>query len=308
MKPLTLEENHVEKILVLQNGYTNKTKIKSEITFNTCGFDSIMQIYVALDLDYNVFDVYNDCDFTKLMNAIKLSTKYIKKKVYVSRNNLLFDLYDNSPSLPKSFVFPDNQKIKQLNCYCGVSDLFHNLCLQNNILNSIAVIRECEECKTKSIRLNPFVLVDLQKLNFEHIQSVILTQQKQKICKCGKLLQIRIKYNDTVLIEVGKTDVSRSVNFDSIEKKIVLGDENYSLKGIIEHTGAHFKSYILRKNGCWECYDDLYGHKQTGFPAKMNVACLFFVKGIKLFKQNTLPIFSILSQTRMSQAHMNGRP
>lgn len=276
LNPLT-DNDRISDVLVLHNGYMNKSKTKSQSTFNTCAFDSIMYSFLVLDVDYKIFDENEGGKFINLLYAIRNCEKIIKKAVYVERNNLLYEIYDSSENLPKSYSFEDNINIKQLNCYSGVTELFVNICLNNQILNSMAIINECKHCQTIATRLNPFVLVDLQKTEMENIH--ILTTKKEKQCKCGRSIQIKYEYNDIVCIEVGKLDVSRQVAFNSIQTKIVLNEENYSLKAVIEHTGCHFKTYVLRKNEYWECFDDLLESKSQNVPAKLTVACLFFVKG-----------------------------
>lgn len=111
-----INNEKVQQVDILRNGFTYKTKSRSETVSNTFPVNSIIYFYIIFEVDYSGKQNYDD-----LSQLISLVIKKSYQKALVKRNNIVFSMFPNRVTISEN-------NVKTLNLYGGIGDMFEKMC------------------------------------------------------------------------------------------------------------------------------------------------------------------------------------
>lgn len=247
-------------IVMLQNGNlceSLKDGKERLVVINTCGFDSIVQLFAAActhEIFYNI-----------LVNATSDIFQFIKnfidkgpcKSIYKQRATLL--------RRNEIFVSKNTFDVITINAISNVCNLCEFLL---NEEPSCTLLKECDNCKkTSSRNLTVFNLdfETIQSRGYNTIAQAIenYTSTNHKQCtQCAGNIKLTVAYHSHLLIEC-VVDANVQVELKTFPKLITLDNASFSLVGIINYRGGrnirsvgHYTAYTLYGNK-WILFDDL---------------------------------------------------
>lgn len=267
-------------IPIIRNGHTSivtsKNYKRTIVTYNTCGFDSLLSIYTCLYFDNPSFrgTFFGQSKFAAFVKAYfdsfnqkNDSKNFAKtedlKKLYDERNVLLKEMF-TLQFYSKSKNMKKNGDIIHIDCSTGIGGFFGQLCLEmcNNIGSSIET-KTCGKCERTTGTVLPFISVFTIDLDLGNIQeSIRLQSSKNRSCKyCKSKCVMKRVLNNLVALEVEPNiavGLQKKISIEDISQTIEMG-KNLQQFAIVEYDPSlrHFKSYIKRKNVEWLIYDDM---------------------------------------------------
>lgn len=245
-----------QKIPVISNGYISRTNKSSEQVLNTCGFDSVLSVLMALYVDIEFFKNIMDKENSTIFHLIKESFSNVSKSFYQMRNKILIDFNPNGPQ-----IYENGLTVYDLET--NISTVI-NYIIDKNILNfySFTKIINCP-CSFNldiSFVYLPININYLEMYGIQYLQQTIVSNDCYT-CDCGKPAIVEIKYNELLIIDVQQNPIiEEAIDVNIIPKVIHVDNINYKLKAFIERTGneksGHYIANILRPDNSWQQYDD----------------------------------------------------
>lgn len=247
---------------------------------NTCGFDSVSQIFCCAFCDSHIFKKYVEelADINKFAFFLcKIICSGVNTHTYKLRAEILLDSWPTT-QLPENII--------KINAEDTVVNVIKKLCgLEFSIGYTLIKCSGCSE--TTSSRIS-FLSVEINN-PFNIATAVSETCREQYItkpcnkCKLNKQISETVLDGNLLIIEpVNTLNVSLEIvsQVDSIEKRININNFEYLLRGVIGYEGSvcslgHFIAYCLRHNGKWQTYNDLEKQIQYCPPSKIIRSQLF---------------------------------
>ena len=246
-------------MFVLQNGNlceSLKDKKDRLVVLNTCGFDSIIQLFAAA------------CTHEKSYNIIMNSPSDIFKFItnFVQKGPCKFIYKGRATQLRKidSFVSTNLSHIVTINAVSNVNNLCERLLTEDP---SYTLLKNCKNCKKQTSK--NFVLLNLDfETILEHGYSTIVqaidnyVKTNHTHCKqCNKQQDITITYHSHLVIECIE-DPNVKIPLKTFPKIIELGNESFTMAGIVHYIAGenssvgHYTAYALYGEK-WILFDDL---------------------------------------------------
>lgn len=269
-----------ETVPILKNGgrTAGNKKMKTVVSFNTCGFDSIWQILVSACADREDFRFIvenEECNYSTFL-LYALGTKIQKPTLYNHRNQILLQIMD------KEKYVADYKKFTQIDAKTSITYMFERSCTAFHLLYSCFEHTVCPKCSTKSSETcKPFVRLNLSSRDIKSVcESVIKMASKplkQKCKDCDVNLNLVQTPGAIVSLDIENCEFS---TLNNIPKSIRTTKGEYNLLGAIEFSekNEHFRAHVYRSNGIFETHDDLYPEKkQVPKPnSKMKLVLLMY--------------------------------
>lgn len=252
-------------IAILQNGNlceSLKDRKDRLIVLNTCGFDSIVQLFAAACIHA---DFYNF-----LINATSDIFQFIKnfidkgsiKSIYKQRATILRKI--------EYFVSKNVSNTITVNADSNICNLCEYLLIEQP---SCTLQKECGNCKKATTKNLTLINLDFQIIQSygynaiaKAIQDYLINNYKE--CKqCGGNVELRTNYHSHLLIEcIGDKNVQVALKI--FPKTLTLHNASFSLIGVIHYNGGcasksgHYVAYALYGDK-WILFDDLLKKHQS---------------------------------------------
>lgn len=260
-------------ILLLENGYESP----KVLTTNTCSFDSIYPIFCAaiLDNENAKRELILDTPFSAFLQAIVNRPESLIK-VKNLRNTILYNIFAND-------AYKNAENIKErlpsgkqyVDCFTGLAHLFRQLGV-----SSYTELSRCTSCgiQKKQIPQIPLRTHKDGSIDLDDVESSIFFSARTKKCvKCQKGVSTQRVIHSVIALEVEPSIGT----IDQIQREIRVESEKFKLLGLVAYKDSHFTSYILRRDGIWEHYDDgkNAAKRMRTVPSDvLNINMLFYVK------------------------------
>lgn len=244
-------------IAMLQNGNLCESLKDGKdrlIVINTCGFDSIVQLFAAAC----IHEIFHDF----LINATSDMFQFIKN--FIDKGPIKSIYRQRAKILRKIGYF-----VSKNTCNVITVNALSNICnLCEYLLNeepSCTLQKECGNCKkatTQNLTLD-FQIIQSHGYNSiaRAIQDYITNNYKE--CKqCGENVELKVNYHSQLLIEcIGDKNVE--VALKTFSKTLILNNASFSLIGVVHYSSGrsaksigHYTSYALYGDK-WILFNDL---------------------------------------------------
>lgn len=272
-----------ERLIFPNGGYTHDEDERKLInTRNTCGFDSILEVYAAIYFDHknyreflDVTHIFLHCDFTALLHAYFI-TNSATSKFQISQIQSAWDSMKRSRNIILKNVFSSNYYTKLSNlkkdnrftfidCLTGLGEFFVQLTSQNQILSSAIELKTCQSCMITTTKIVPFLSIDAIDLKLNNIQlSIDKNNEKIRYCSdCKMKVTFKRAFNRVLAIDIESSrDIqnNKKISLQHLSRTIKPDPETeYKLRAAIEFNPMlrHFTAAVERINGEWTIFDDL---------------------------------------------------
>lgn len=240
---------------------------------NTCAFDSFVQVVVNAYIYYETFrDVVDENNDEFAIFLKNLASKGAIKEVYSQRGiivsktaNLIDRLKTPAARMKKMFLVYD--------CWTNAGQLIVKLMNMYPYLKSL--ITQCKihgQLSLGVLDTNSNILLEQGMQGLPN--SVILTTTECRSCNnhditktMGALIVLEVEHFTTLFND---QNCENEITLSDIPDSIMLGEDKYSLCGVIAYQPGHFIAYCKSILTGWTKFDDLTT-KETPVPSFNNI-------------------------------------
>lgn len=289
----------VQNVPILKNGRRKEYSKKLIVfTYNTCGFDTIFQIFATVFVDYESLQVRfkESIDLFRSM----IITAFDKDKV-ASRK--MDDLYNRRDTICKTIYETTtpktNSNLLMIDCVGNISYTIEHVLPQ--VFFSYTVTKSCTLCENSvlshrvyiDINLDEFAgeQVSIQNLN-DHINHELLLERISSKCtntSCFVIFKVDAEFSKIIMIDVQLTgerpnkqfsinEAPQTLQISGVEYKILALIQFIKTGESIEDVG-YYVAHVRRINNEWKTYDDKSAKVQTpNRNSRMEIHTLFYIQ------------------------------
>lgn len=225
---------------------------------NTCGFDSLSQVFATAYCDSKSFQTY--------LESI-ISNEFITFVLHMIKKGACSSTYKKRAECfltwPRTELAQGLTKINGEATISKVLDHFFN-----ESIFSVEYVETCRNCSFISVTKKSYVPYSLNTDDLEqHIRNTVPAEVTCTQCQSDTMCNI-LNINSNLLILEPFDDLNQraeySCSLNSIKQKLCIFNKTYQLRGIVSHIGSnvgHFRAYCVRHNKRFELYDDLQKKK-----------------------------------------------
>lgn len=278
----SIESSYTIVIPIMKNGNLYQpVKLQGEniMIRNTCAFDALLHITIHMIGMHNEYKQHlQTIDDRFLQLALKIASKgKVTKNEYAERASFLIET-----SLFQSAKY--TRRFNSLDAMCNAAHLaeFTFASLPSFTRNkTCTVCNYSNERKFTAISINVDILLNRGLENIQEALNDTITL-KQACVKCNNLCDINENYGPQIIIDTSiLTDTNylktteanlNTYNLDSIAKTIIINNNKYVLRGVINFlTNMRHYVALLFTGASWYEYDDLKSKRIEISPTKYNV-------------------------------------
>lgn len=287
-----------KEIPILSNGHRKYYgKQSSVLTYNTCAFDTIFQIFAAIFIDYehiqNRFEENEEAEFYSMIAA---TFNYEKKG-----SGLMTDLYERRFGILKRVyaekIISTTSGLLTIDCNSNIAYTIEHAMPQSFF--SYSRVKHCNSCSNSVLSRRVFIdinlelfaseTVSIQDLN-EHINIDLLCEVKKSKCTtnlCSGMIEIDTTFSEVVVIDLQLIDekLNKIFSINEVPQELDLRGIKYKIFAMAEYikksgeTIGHYIAHVRRFNNQWETYNDLL--KVTEIPScnrRAEIHTLFYIQ------------------------------
>lgn len=210
--------------------------------FNTCAFDSYVQVILALTDHPQITEIFEKtmCDFTLLILELRHHARLDR-----IRDRVLAPIYKN---------------FKTKCCDCNINDVTDFI--NRSHFPNVDTTFSCDACSITFNKASTNVEINittLENVGIANLSEAVEDTRYKKCPKCDKAMSSYNQYAPFLTIGVDLFNNSNETSqLDLIPNELILGQQEFALTGVIHYDAInlHYSAYCKRKNSQWECYDD----------------------------------------------------
>lgn len=239
------------------------------IADDTCTFDSMFFLFAALYID-------NAKIAKRIKDSDKMFDEFVVAALSTSKMSKRVD--KRGKALSKMFrerVVPQGFNVDGMSLIMPLAEMVEVLTKHSDMIYSANEYSVCKKCNNK-IKDRTHLYLPLDNMSnwqyfIKNLQACVdkidwTFDHVRKNCKCGMQMELKIKFNSIVLINLwpqypypynDPVVYPYPMDKNQITKQIQLDGKKYDFRGAIEARGPHAVAHVIRNNGQWETYDDL---------------------------------------------------
>lgn len=265
------------KVQLFQNGHINRRLKNPVYAMNTCAFDAVIHIFIAIFRDSAkveklVIDTQKKFIFSHFLKLF--SVEGVTERLYKFRTEIL--------EMIGGDVKKGDNQLTIVEGNCNLEFIFNKLIFGIFPTTLTTVCTKCTEVTTRNFGYMPCDGKQIYEEGISSLSSIICAKLEEIYAQTNcntcdgykypklnisKLIFIDMEYNSFNKVNEKKYSI------EDLPKRLIIKSMFFKLKGILEHipstntdSSGHYRSHCFRDSCLWEVYDDL-----KKIPAKSNV-------------------------------------
>lgn len=162
-----------------------------------------------------------------------------------------------------------------MDCLTGIGGLFSQLVQrENRNIASETLHKKCGKCNFSGNTVHAVIPIRPADLDLKNLINFVHST-------CKNELIVKKRLNDIIAFEVEQ--ITKNIRKDAIRdvsQNIIVDGIHFALFGVIEcQSRIHFVAHVKRRNGDWECIDDIKSEKiESSITDPICICMLFYIR------------------------------